>query len=95
MTKPKPKIRLPYPGPNRFWHNSHNPNSVKFPMTLELRESSIDIEGRDPKVGFSKVIAKQPVIADSKSIQDAANDILTRAGRVDEFKGILPHEEAA
>lgn len=79
---------LPDPGKGRFWHGVHAPNNVKFPMTLELRESRI-ADDRPAKVNFSRVIAKQPVIADEKAIIQAADDILVRAARVDEFVGII------
>lgn len=82
--------RLPNPGPMRFWHGVHNPSNAKFPMVLELREKTIDRE--QVILGFSKIIAKQPVIADPVQMREAAEAILARAGRVDEFVGVLLHE---
>lgn len=82
---------LPDPGPGRFWHGVHAPNNVKFPMVLELRSSAI-ANDRPHKVNFSRLIAKQPVIADAKAITEAAADILIRAAKVDEFTGILQAE---
>jgi hypothetical protein len=89
MSKATTQYPLPPAGRGRFWHGVHNAGNVKFPMTLELRESSIDIGDREPRASFSRLIAKQPVIADPKAIAEAAKDILVRAARVDEFVGIL------
>lgn len=80
-------IDLPNPGPGRFWHGAHRPASEKTPLVLELRESSVS--GSAAKVSFSKLIAKQSTIADEKMIRQAAEDILIRAGKVDDFVGIL------
>ena len=82
---------LPDPGPGRQFVGQHNPNNVKFPMVLELRESMLD-DGRPFKINFSRLIAKQPVIADPKVIAAAAEDILVRAARVDEFVGVIVKE---
>lgn len=79
---------LPAAGTNRFWHGVHAPNNVKFPMVLELRETRIASD-KGYKVNFSRLIAKQPVIADEKAIVEAAKDILIRAAQVDEFVGII------
>lgn len=79
---------MPNPGANRFWWGIHNPSSVKTPMILELRESTLSPD-REIKHGFSRLIAKQPVIADAAAIAEAADQILTRASRVDEFVGII------
>lgn len=81
---------LPHPGPSRFWHGVHNPNNAKFPLTLELRQKTIDREV--VPLGFSRLIAKQPVIADPIHLREAAEAILVRAGRVEEFTGVLSHE---
>lgn len=80
-------LQLPDPGPQRFWHGIHNPASVKTPLTLELRESTISGDKFRPK--FSRLIAKAPTIADPKMILEAAEAILIRAQRVDEFVGVL------
>lgn len=82
-----PLENLPDPGADRFFVGVHNPSNAKYPMMLELRQSTIS--GREHKVNFSRLIAKQPVIADPKAIVEAAEEILVRAGRVDEFVGIL------
>lgn len=82
-------LNLPNPGPARFWHGVHNPSNAKFPMVLELREKTIDRE--TVVLGFSKIIAKQPVIADPVHLAEAAEAILARAARVHEFTGILQH----
>lgn len=84
----KSALNLPDPGPGHFWVGVHNPNNVKYPMTLELRASAL-ADDRPAKLNFSRIIAKQPVIADPKAIAEAAEDILVRAARVDEFTGIL------
>lgn len=87
-TTDTPNTDLPDAGPGRFWHGVHNPSNVKNPMILELRQSTLSGD-RPPKVGFSRLIAKQPVIADAAAIAEAAADILIRASKVDEFVGIL------
>jgi hypothetical protein len=71
----------------------HNPGNVKSPLVIELRESSIELRpDQEPKANFSRLIAKQPTIADPKAIAAAMDDILVRAARVDEFTGILASE---
>lgn len=85
---------LPDPGTDREWIGVRNPNNVKFPLTLELRESSLTT-GRPFQIGFSVLIAKQPVIADAKAIAAAAEEILVRAARVHEFTGILGGKDTA
>ena len=77
---------LPDPGPGRYWWGVHAPNSVKTPLTLELREQT----NAGPIVpSFSRLIAKQPTIADEKAIIEAANEILVRAQSVDRYVGVL------
>jgi hypothetical protein len=78
---------LPDPGPMRFWVGIHNPASVKSPLTLELRERTAG--SGVARVSFSRLIAKAHTIADDKAVTDAAEEILIRAARVDDFVGIL------
>lgn len=80
---------LPHPGPRRFWYAIHQPNNVKAPLLLELRQRRNS--GDEIKVSFSDLIAKQPTIADPIAISEAATEILIRAAKVDEFVGILNH----
>ena len=82
---------LPNPGPMRFWVGVHNPKNAKSPLDLELRER-VNESGK-AKVSFSKLIAHQPTIADPKAVRDAAEEILIRAARVDEFVGIISEGE--
>jgi hypothetical protein len=93
MTKTPDEYPLPDPGRERFWHGVHNPSSVKTPLTLELRERTV--ANAKAAVTFSKLIAKQPTIADPKAVKEAADEILIRAERVDDFIGILKEGEAA
>ena len=83
--------KLPDPGPRRYWLGVHNPSSIKTPMTLELRERTNS--GPTIVASFSRLIAKAPTIADEEALQETAREILVRAGKVDEFVGIIPHEE--
>lgn len=78
---------MPPPGARRFWHATHNPNSVKFPMLLELREHQHG--GDQVRLTFSRLIGKAPTIADATQIIEAAKDILIRAGSVDQFTGVI------
>lgn len=95
MTTPITAPNYPDPGKDRFWHGVHNPNNVKTPLIIELRESSLELNGdREPRAKFSVLIAKQPTIADPKAIREAMEDILTRAARVMEFTGILTAAES-
>lgn len=80
---------LPSPGERRFWYAIHQPNNVKAPLLLELRQRRNS--GDEVKVSFSDLIAKQPTIADPVAIREAAVEILIRAAKVDEFVGILNH----
>lgn len=79
--------KLPSPGKGRFWHGVHNPKNAKFPMVLELREKTTENGAHLPK--FSRLIAQQPVIADIKALREAAEEILVRASKVDEYTGLL------
>ena len=78
---------LPDPGPKRFWRGVHRPESVKTPLLLELREQTNS--GDEVKLSFSRLIGKQPTIADPLQIAEAATEILIRAGKVDGYIGIL------
>lgn len=82
---------LPNPGKHRFWHGVHYPNSVKTPLVLELREKT---NGSAPTIlSFSRLIAKQPTIADKKMILEAASEVLIRAAAVDDYTGILKEND--
>jgi hypothetical protein len=85
---------MPPAGPGRFWHAVHNPASETKPVRLELRESSL-AEGKPVRIGFSRLIGKRSTIADEKQLIEAAQDLLTIVGRVDEFVGVLNQEVTA
>ena len=78
---------MPDAGTGRFWHAVHQPKNTKLPMLLELREKTTD----SPRVllSFSRLISQLGTIADPKSIIATATEILERAGRVDDFVGVL------
>lgn len=84
-------LTMPDPGPTRFFVGVHNPNNQKYPLMLELRESTISAD-RPHKANFSRLIAKQSTIADEKAVIEAAENILVRAGKVDKFVGIIRGE---
>lgn len=77
---------LPDPGPNRFWYALHQPRNTKQPLLLQLREKLA--AGSKPNVSLSTLITQQGTIADEKAIVETAEQMLIRAGRVDEFTGI-------
>ena len=87
-TTPPTVPGMPNPGVGRFWNAVHQPNSIKTPLLLELREQTI-ASTQPPKVGFSRLIGKAPTIADPKQIVEVASEILIRAEKVDEFVGII------
>jgi len=80
---------LPDPGPKRFWHGIHNPKNATKPLILELREQMTESGIHLPK--FSRLIGQMPTFADPAAVKDAAQELMVRASRVDEFVGILPH----
>lgn len=83
---------MPHPGARRFWHAIHNPKSVKTPMLLELREHRHS--GDEVRLTFSRLIGQAPTIADAEQIIETAKDILIRAGRADQFAGVIEPEAA-
>lgn len=77
---------MPDPGPNRFFTGIHQPRNTKQPLLLQLREKFA--AGSKPNVSLSTLITQQGTIADEKAIVETAEQMLIRAGRVDEFTGI-------
>lgn len=78
---------LPDAGDRRFWFATHQPTNAKTPLLLELREQTNS--GDEVKLSFSRLIGKQATIADPIQIVETATEILIRAGKVDEFVGVL------
>ena len=78
---------LPDPGENRFWVGIHQPRNTKQPLLLQLREKLA--AGSKPNVSLSTLITQQGTIADEKAIVETAEQMLIRAGRVDQFVGVL------
>lgn len=81
-------IDLPDPGPNRYWHGVHRPLSRKTPLRLELRERTNRNSNR-LVTSMSRLIGYEDTTAGIEALAEAAEKILERAARVDEFVGVL------
>lgn len=78
---------FPPAGAGRHWVVKHNPKSRTAPVTVELRESTIDHD-RGYKEGFTRLLALDYTIADKAAIASAAEAILVRVGRIDDVVGV-------
>lgn len=78
---------MPPAGENRFWFAEHQPKNTKLPLLLQLREKLT--KGSRENVKLSTLVTQQGAIADEKAIIQVAEEMLMRAGRVDEFVGII------
>lgn len=87
--------KLPHPGEERAWFGEHQPTKQKTPLRLELRERATKGSTAPITRGRTRLIAYADTVATPEAMREAALTILDRAARVDEFVGLLPHEEAA
>ena len=79
-------LDLPSAGAKRFWNITHQPNKKLTPLRIELRQK--EISSGEALLSLSKLIGFADTVADPDKIKVAAQEILARAGRVDEFVGI-------
>lgn len=77
------KTSLPDVGKKRFWRVEHNPKSVKTPVKVTLMERFAGTTSNS----IAHIIAFDNTIATPEAIQQCAELINTRAGRVDEMVG--------
>lgn len=85
---------MPPAGPKRYWVGHHQPNKKATPLRVELRERTNQNSQRIV-AGFSRLITFEDVIAQPDAIIAAAERMIERAGKVDEFVGLLNGEAAA
>lgn len=86
---------LPNAGPGRFWVIKHDPKVKRNPMRVELRETSIELQGRKPVPGLSKLLVADNTIADPLKARELCEDLLIRVGKLDELCGVWEDSEAA
>ena len=79
------------PGENRLWNIEHRPTSQKTPVRLELRQRTIDKRQSHTPLSFTKVVGYIDTIADETHLKEAAETLLIRVGKVDQFTGV--HEK--
>lgn len=83
---------MPPAGDRRYWVGKHQPNKKATPLRIELRERTNRNSQRIVDA-FSRLIGHEDVIAQPDAIIEGAEKIIERAGRVDEFVGLLTHKE--
>ena len=76
------------PGPNRVWYIEHRPTATK-PLRLELREK---VASGPARVAFTTIVGRIDTIADELALTAAAEDLMVRAAKSDQFVGI--HEKS-
>lgn len=80
--------KMPDPGRNRYWVGVHQPHKRRTPLRLELRERTNRNTTRLVE-SMSRLIAFDDTTADEVDLLDTAERIIERAGRVDEFVGVI------
>jgi hypothetical protein len=81
------QLNLPDPGTARFWSITHQPNKKTLPLRIELRQKTIP-SAENTSLSLSSLVGFEDTVADETVIRGAAETILARVGRVDEFVGV-------
>lgn len=81
------EIILPDPGEHRYWEIKHQPQKKTTPLRIELREHT-----KKDSVRFipswTRLVGFEDTVALPSEVRAAADKVLERASRVDEFVGI-------
>jgi|TARA_R100000482_G_scaffold124710_2_gene78573 hypothetical protein len=76
------------PGKGRLWSITHQPRKQTKPVRLELRQRTIDANHKHAPLSFTRLLGSIDTIADETSLVEAAKDLLTRVGKVDDLIGV-------
>lgn len=80
-------VLLPDAGPRRYWEVKHQPHKKNAPVRIELRERT-NRNSKRVVDSFSKLISYEDTTASAEALNEAAEKVLERAARVDDFVGI-------
>lgn len=81
------ELGLPDPGEDRYWNITHQPLKKTAPLRLELREHTKKGGTRHIQ-SWTRLLGYEDTVALAGEIRAAADKVLERASRVDEFVGM-------
>jgi hypothetical protein len=80
-------LKLPDAGPLRFWEIKHQPTKKTTPVRIELRQRTNTSSKRIIN-SWTRLLGYEDTTADESALILAAETVLERVSRVDDFVGI-------